>query len=94
MQRDRCANTLPEKRKYLHKPQHWSQQFTAKWVCNVEFWLERVPQLIGLREISAMTIQNSGLGPFIDTEESVGETPTGATETVALPGKSLEQFHE
>ncbi len=28
----------------------WSEDFTAKLFCNVEFWLERLPKLIGLCE--------------------------------------------
>jgi hypothetical protein len=47
MRRYRWANTPPEKRKFLRKSQLWSQEFTAKLFCNVEFWLERVPKLIG-----------------------------------------------
>jgi hypothetical protein len=42
----RLANTPPEKRKYLRKSQLWSEDFTAKLFCNVEFWLERLPKLI------------------------------------------------
>jgi hypothetical protein len=30
--------------------QLWSQDFTAKLFCNVEFWLERLPKLMGLLE--------------------------------------------
>ena len=40
------ANTPPEKRKYMRKSQLWSQEFTAKLFGNIEFWLERLPQLI------------------------------------------------
>ena len=36
----------PEKRKFLRKSQLWSEDFTAKLFCNVEFWLERLPKLI------------------------------------------------
>jgi hypothetical protein len=39
MRRYRWANTPPEKRKFLRKSQLWSQDFTAKLFCNVEFWL-------------------------------------------------------
>jgi hypothetical protein len=46
MRRYRWANTPPEKRKFLRKSQLWSQEFTAKLFCNVEFWLERLPKLI------------------------------------------------
>jgi hypothetical protein len=42
----RLAKTPPEKRKYLRKSQMWSQDFTAKLFCKVEFWLERLPVLI------------------------------------------------
>jgi hypothetical protein len=48
MRRYRWANTPPEKRKYLRKSQLWSQEFTAKLFCNVEFWRERLPRLIGV----------------------------------------------
>ena len=44
MRRYRLANTPPEKRKFLRKSQLWSEDFTAKLFCNVEFWLERLPQ--------------------------------------------------
>jgi hypothetical protein len=47
MRRYRVANTPQEKRKYLRKSQLWSEDFTAKLFCNVEFWLERLPELIG-----------------------------------------------
>ena len=47
MRRYRWANTPPEKRKFLRKSQLWSQEFTAKLFCNVEFWRERLPRLIG-----------------------------------------------
>jgi hypothetical protein len=46
MRRYRWANTPPEKRKFLRKSQLWSQDFTAKLFCNVEFWHERLPKLI------------------------------------------------
>ena len=64
MRRYRWANTPPEKRKFLRKSQLWSQDFTAKLFCNVEFWLERLPKLIGHFENTAITIQNSELDPF------------------------------
>jgi hypothetical protein len=41
------ANTPPEKRKYLRKSQPWSEDFTAKLFCNVEFRRERLPKVIG-----------------------------------------------
>jgi hypothetical protein len=50
MRRYRVANTSPKKRKYLRKSQLWSEDFTAKLFCNVEFWLERLPKLIGPSE--------------------------------------------
>ena len=50
MRRYRWANTPPEKRKFLRKSQLWSQDFTAKLFCEVEFWLERLPRLIGFTE--------------------------------------------
>jgi len=53
MRRYRLANTPPEKRKYLRKSQLWSEDFTAKLFCNVEFWLERLPKLLRLCEITA-----------------------------------------
>jgi hypothetical protein len=43
--RYRLANTPPEKRKFLRKSQLWSEDFTAKLFCNVEFWLERLPKM-------------------------------------------------
>jgi hypothetical protein len=50
MRRYRVANTPPEKRKYLRKTQLWSEDFTAKLFCTVEFWIERLPKLIGPSE--------------------------------------------
>ena len=47
MRRYRVANTPPEKRKYLRKSQLWSEDFTAKLFCTVEFWIEHLPKLIG-----------------------------------------------
>ena len=64
MRRYRLANTPPEKRKYLRKSQLWSEDFTAKLFCNVEFWMERLPKLISLRDNAAIDIPNSGLAPF------------------------------
>jgi hypothetical protein len=54
MRRYRLANTSPEKRKNLRKSQLWSEDFTAKQFCSVEFWLERLPILIGLCESTAI----------------------------------------
>jgi hypothetical protein len=34
----------------------WSQDFTAKLFCNVEFWIERLPKLIGLCESTGVAI--------------------------------------
>jgi hypothetical protein len=53
MRRYRWANTPPEKRKFLRRSQLWSQNFTAKLFCNVEFWVERVPKLLGAYEDAA-----------------------------------------
>ena len=39
----RLANTPPEKRKFLRKSELWSEDFTAKLFCNVEFWPARLP---------------------------------------------------
>ena len=50
MRRYRLANTPPEKWKYVRKSQLWSEDFTAKLFCNAEFWLERLPKLIGPSE--------------------------------------------
>jgi len=65
MRRYRLANTPPEKRKYLRKSQLWSEDFTAKLFCNVEFWLERLPKLIGASESlskgSRMAMPGGGL---------------------------------
>jgi len=38
--------------------QLWSEDFTAKLFCNVEFWLERLPKLIGFRENAAIAVPN------------------------------------
>jgi hypothetical protein len=46
IRRYRVANTRPEKRKFLRKSQLWSQEFTAKLFCDVEFWAERFSKLI------------------------------------------------
>jgi hypothetical protein len=61
MRRYRLANSPPEKRKYLRKSQLWSQDFTAKLFCNVEFWIERPPKLVGPLENIEIMSQNSGL---------------------------------
>jgi len=63
MRRYRLANAPPEKRKYLRKSQLWSEDFTAKLFCNVEFWFERLPELIGLCGSTAIVIPNSGVDP-------------------------------
>ncbi len=57
----RLANTPQEKRKFLRKSQPWAGDLTAKLVCNVEFWLERLPKLIGIRESGAIVVPISGL---------------------------------
>ena len=49
--------------------QLWSEDFTAKLFCNVEFWLERLPKLIGLCEITAIEIPDSRLDPFLSRSE-------------------------
>jgi hypothetical protein len=74
MRRYRLANTPQEKRKFLRKSQLWSEDFTAKLFCNVEFWVERLPKLIGLREGAGITIPNSGLAiaPGKKTNETKG----------------------
>jgi len=55
MRRYRWANTPPEKRKFLRKSQLWSQDFTAKLFCNVEFWLNR----LGWNSLPGTRILNS-----------------------------------
>jgi len=57
----RWANTPPEKRKFLRKSQLWSEDFTAKLFCNVEFWLERLPKLTHLCKSTTIVIPDSGL---------------------------------
>jgi len=47
MRRYRLANTPAEKRKFLRKSQLWSEEFTAKLFAGVEFWMERIPALLG-----------------------------------------------
>jgi hypothetical protein len=64
MRRYRLANTPPEKRKYLRKSQLWSEDFTAKLFCNVEFWFERLPKLICPCASTTIVIPNSGLDRF------------------------------
>jgi hypothetical protein len=54
MRRYRLANTPPDKRKYVRKSQLWSEDFMAKLFCNVEFWLERLPKLIGLVKLQQL----------------------------------------
>ena len=56
MRRYRVANTPPEKRKYVRKSQLWTEDFTAKLFCNVEFWIERLPKLIGHCGITAIIV--------------------------------------
>ena len=41
--------------------QLWSEDFTAKLFCNVEFWLECLPKLIGHFLGAAIEIRSSGL---------------------------------
>ncbi len=48
IRRYRVAITPMEKRKFLRKSQLWSDEFTAKLFCNVEFWIERLPGPIGV----------------------------------------------
>jgi hypothetical protein len=83
MRRYRLANTPPYKRQYLRKSQLWSEDFTAKLFCNVEFRLERLPELIGIRESGAFVIQNSGLDPF-----------TGLTLSLTFTFMTLSPFHD
>jgi hypothetical protein len=58
--RYRWANTPPEKRKFLRKSQLWSQDFTAKLFCNVEFWLDRLPKLVGPCEMFGQKCYETG----------------------------------
>jgi hypothetical protein len=60
MRRYRLANTLPEKRKFLRKSQLWSEDFTAKLFCNVEFWLESLPKMIGPQPAFSTSAWSSG----------------------------------
>jgi len=55
MRRYRLANTPPEKRKYLRKSQLWSEDFTAKLFCSVEFWIERLAKVSGSGKTSTKT---------------------------------------
>ena len=57
--RFRLANTPP-----VLKSQLWSEDFTAKLFCNVEFWLERLPKLVGLGGRPAIVIPHTGCPPF------------------------------
>ena len=66
MRRYRLANTPPEKRKFLRKSQLWSEDFTAKLFCTVEFWMERLPKLIGIRGNTSNVVQNSEVDPSIE----------------------------
>jgi hypothetical protein len=66
MRRYRVANTPPEKRKFIRKSQLWAQDFTAKLFCNVEFWMERLPKLIGICGNTSNVVQNSEVDPSIE----------------------------
>ena len=70
-----CAmpGTETGKPKSLRKSQLWWQDFTAKLFCNVEFWMERLPELIGLCEITTIAIPNSELDPFTASLPSGGK---------------------
>jgi len=46
---------------FVFSSQLWSEDFTAKLLCNVKFWLARLPKLIGLFEAAAIVIRNSGV---------------------------------
>jgi hypothetical protein len=52
----------------------WSEDFTAKLFCNVEFWLERLPKLIGLCDGAGVMIPNSGptISPGKKTNQTMG----------------------
>jgi hypothetical protein len=39
---------------YLRKSQLWSEDFTAKLFCNVEFWIERLPKFVGFCDSAAI----------------------------------------
>ena len=41
--------------------QLWLEDLTAKLFCRVEFWMERLPKLIGLFQGAAIAIRNSEL---------------------------------
>jgi hypothetical protein len=64
----------PENRKFLRKNQLWSYDFTTKVFCNVEFWLERLPKLIGICEGAVVMIPNCGLtiSPGKKTNQTMG----------------------
>jgi hypothetical protein len=47
IRRYRWANTAPEKRRWLRKGGLFTWEFSVKLYCNVDFWLERLPRLIG-----------------------------------------------
>jgi hypothetical protein len=66
MRRYGLATAPPEKRKFLRKSQLWSEDFTAKLFCNVEWWIERLPRLIGLCESTVIAVPISRLDPFIE----------------------------
>jgi hypothetical protein len=62
MRRYRWANTPPEKRTFLRKNQLWSQDFTVKLFCNVEFWIERLAKLIGPQPEFKRPVEGSPCG--------------------------------
>ncbi len=47
--------------RHQRKSQQWPEDFTAKLFCKVEFWIERLPKLIG----TANVIPNSGVTPTL-----------------------------
>lgn len=47
IRRYRRAKTPPEKRRWLFKGGLCSKEFSVKLYCNVDFWLERLPWLLG-----------------------------------------------
>jgi hypothetical protein len=50
IRRHRRATTKPENRRWLRKgsSSNAAKGFTVKHYCGVDFWLERLPELIGL----------------------------------------------
>jgi hypothetical protein len=79
-QRHRLANTPPEKRKFLRKSLLWSEEFTAKLFCNVEFCLERLPKLIGTceRTVPKFRIPGLTLSPFHALDPFISRIETAA----------------